>query len=230
MSTSNFDKNSDKIAISIREFTLKDFNERLFDRHAEPYIVSLAVDSHGTANPELSFNTLPFPRFKKGQTKVFHGHGHLIYGPKQPGEFVAYSILFMESDKDNRDFGETIERILAAPAPKAILKAILVANPGYAAVASGLEAVAGLIASEMKKDKDDELFRTGGALLRDVTSGTPYDINTGTRDGNDFISCETTIIPLVSTAPDPGGLAIGSGTRSAPLESDFASTIQTIEL
>ena len=35
-----------------------------------------------------------------------------MYGPKNPGKFVALSVLLMESDGDMRELGETIKGIV----------------------------------------------------------------------------------------------------------------------
>lgn len=226
----HFDRFTEKIAISITKFTLHKTSEPFWERYAEPCIVSLAVDSGGTAVPEIQFNALPFPKFRAGQTKTFHNHGHLVYGPRQPGEFAAYSLLFMESDQDDRDFGELLGRIVGSDTVKTLLKSVLIANPGWAAVLAGLETVTALVADEMKKARDDELFRTGGALLRDVAGGTPYGVFTSTLDSNDYIECETTVFPLA------GGQHAGARGMRAPsfdrqaTSADLFSTIRTQKL
>ncbi len=73
-----FDKDNDKIAITIPRFTLRDISEGPFQRFAEPYIVSVAADEHGQATPKLSFNMMEFPRVGKGETVEMLGDGHLV--------------------------------------------------------------------------------------------------------------------------------------------------------
>lgn len=193
---SAFDKNTDKIAIAIKEFTLLrnvDW-ERPFDCYSEPYIVSVAIDSSGASTPSIDFNVKPFARVRRGDTITFDGQGHLIYGPKNPGEFVAYSMLFMESDQDVRDFGQMIGDIISSEAINLGLKAILAANPTWNLAITITEKLIDVIASTMKAKKDDELFRRNGTLLRDVEP--PYDILRSYIGRNDTIECKTSIIAL----------------------------------
>jgi len=44
---STFNPQSDKIAVVVKEFTLKRKSEVFFDRYSEPYIVSMAIDEGG---------------------------------------------------------------------------------------------------------------------------------------------------------------------------------------
>jgi len=69
----------------------------------------MSIDKSGANNPAIDFNILPFPRVGRGQVVSFDGQGHLIYGPKNSGEFLAYTIIFMESDKNVRDTGSFME-------------------------------------------------------------------------------------------------------------------------
>ncbi len=193
----SFDPFKDNIAVVIKNFTLKKKSESFFDRYSEPYIISLAVDNDGARNPAIDFNVLPFPHVRKGDTVSFDGQGHLIYGPANPKEFLAYSILFMESDKDVRIVGEKIETIVKSEAVKMGAKALLLANPTYATAISLLQKFSELVATEMKKNKDDELFRRDGTLLRDVTP--PYDILRTYESENDFIKTNIAIIPLTAS-------------------------------
>ncbi|MEM0895398.1 MAG: hypothetical protein AAGJ79_00835 [Verrucomicrobiota bacterium] len=220
-----FDPINDKIAVTLSHFTMKKRSQGIFEgKFEEPYIVTLAADSHGSATPQIEFSTRPFPKVAVGETVTFQNHGHLIYGPKQPGEFAAYSILFMESDEDIRKIGERVSEIINSEETKAILKAVVTANPGAATVAGGLQQVLSLVARVMKQNRDDELFQTSGTLLRDVNGAPPYNILTSTTASNAFISCETTIVPLV--APVPGGLMAPGFVD----ESSLFSTLQTIPL
>ncbi len=192
-----FDQNSDKIAVVIKEFTLKKLAETIFERHAEPYIVSVAIDASGAANPTIGFNVKPFPNVRAGDKVSFDGQGHLIYGPKNPGEFLAYSILFMESDADIRTVGEKVEQVLKSQALSLGVKALLSANPTWALAATIMEKLMGEVAMQMKKNKDDELFRRNGTLLRDVEPA--FDILRSYVSENEFIQCKTSIIPLSSS-------------------------------
>jgi hypothetical protein len=192
--TTVFDKDKDKIAVVVRDFTMKRLHEGLFDYHAEPYIVSTAIDAGGGGGATIEFNVKPFPNVRQGDKITFDGQGHLVYGPKNPGEYVVYSILFMESDQDVRDLGQTIEDILKSEATKLGLKAILAARPEVGLALTLVEKLTELVASLMKKNADDELYRRSGTLLRDVEP--PFDVLRSYIGGNEYIECKTSIIPL----------------------------------
>lgn len=193
----NFDPNKDNIAVVVKEFTLKKKSEVFFDKYSEPYIVSMAIDEKGASNPSIDFNVLPFPNVKKGDKVSFDGQGHLIYGPKNPGQFLAYSIMFMESDKDVRDFGKLIEDIVKSEAINIAAKAVLAAAPTYLTAITILQKLTELVAIQLQRNKDDELFRRNGTILRDVIPA--YDILRTYESENDFINTKTAVIPLHSS-------------------------------
>jgi hypothetical protein len=188
-----FDKIRDKIAIVINDFELKKNPDWPF-RYSEPYIVSMAIDQGGANNPAIDFNILPFPKVRKGNTVTFDGQGHLIYGPANPGEFVAYTILFMESDQDMRDLGQDIEDIIKSEAVQGGIKDVLAANPTFSTASMVLLKLTEIIADRMKKNRDDELYRRNGTLLRDVEP--PFDIQTTFERENDFIKSRVSVVPL----------------------------------
>ncbi len=192
-----FNPHKDKISVVVKEFTLKRKSESFLDRYSEPYIVSMAIDESGTNNPSIDFNILPFPNVRKGDKITFGGQGHLIYGPENPGQFLAYSILFMESDKDVRDFGKLVEDLMKSEAVNIGAKALLAAAPTYSTAITVLQKLTELMAVQLQKNKDDELFRRNGTLLRDVTPA--YDILRTYESENDFINTKTSIIPLKSS-------------------------------
>jgi len=192
-----FNPKEDKIAVVIKEFTLKRKSEIFLDRFSEPYIVSLSIDEGGANNPTINFNILPFPNVKKGDRITFDGQGHLVYGPDNPGQFVAYSILFMESDKDVRDFGKLVEDIMKSEAVNIGAKALLAAAPTYSTAITVVQKLTELMTVQLQKNKDDELFRRNGTLLRDVIP--PYDILRTYESENDFINTKTAIIPLINS-------------------------------
>ena len=193
----NFNPKTDKIAVVVKEFTLKKKSEVFFDKYSEPYIVSMAIDESGAKSPAIDFNILPFPNVKKGDKVSFDGVGHLIYGPNNPGEFLAYSILFMESDQDVRDFGKTVEEVMKSEAIKIGAKALLAAVPTYGTAITILQKLTELMAVQLQKNKDDELFRRNGALLRDVIPA--YDILRTYESSNDYIHTKTSVIPLLES-------------------------------
>ena len=194
MSDNNFDKNNDSLAVVVKSFTLKDFDEPIFQEEAEPYIVTIAIDSSGVQSHSIDFNALDFPGVRKGDRITFDGQGHLVYGPKKPGEFLVYSILFMERDQDVRDLGAQVERIVNSAAVDVGLGIIMAANPTVGVIAELSLLITDLVTKELRKNKDDALFRRSGTLLRDVVP--PYDILRTFVSGNKYIDCETSIIPL----------------------------------
>jgi hypothetical protein len=192
-----FNPQSDKIAVVVKEFTLKKKSEVFFDKYSEPYIVSMAIDEGGAKNPSIDFNILPFPRVKKGDKVTFDGVGHLIYGPNNPGEFLAYSILFMESDQDVREFGKVVEDVMKSEAVKIGAKALLKAVPTYSTAITILQELTEFMAVQLQKNKDDELFRRNGTLLRDVVPA--YDILRTYESSNNYIHTKTAVIPLLES-------------------------------
>jgi len=197
-----FDPTTDNIAITIPKFTLKKNSDGIFARYNEPYIVSLAVDEQGSANPKIDFNIMPFPKVRPGNTVTMLGDGHLLYGPKNPGEYVALSVLIMESDDDMKDLGGKIVGVVESKAVDLGLSAIIAASPGAAAILGILKALTEHVAGELKNNKDDELFRIEGTFLRDHS--VPYHINRQyTGLGNEYIDMSMNIIPL--DAPNKQG-------------------------
>jgi len=204
-----FDPNNDKIAITVPKFTLLKHVDGIFQRYNEPYITSVAVDAAGGANPKIDFNFMPFPKVAKGGTVTMLGDGHLIYGPKNPGDFVAIAVLVMENDQDIRDLGKQIETVVQSKAVDLGIKAVVAANPGYAAVLGILKELTALVAGFQKENGDDELFRTEGTFLKGHP--VPYHINRSYELGNDFASLSLNVIPLMEhnlQGPPPKSLAI----------------------
>ena len=197
MNVTQFNPRDDKIAIVVKEFTLLKSSEIFLNKDNEPYIVSFAVDQDGAQSAAFDLNIMPFPNVREGDTVSFDGQGHIVYGPKNPGEFVIYSLLFMESDQDLRDIGATIEAIAKSEAANIAMKAILVANPTYGTALTLLQKLTELVAKQMKKNKDDQLYRRNGTLLRDVVP--PFDILRTYKGRNAFIKCHTSIIPLMQS-------------------------------
>lgn len=189
-----FNADSSKIAITIPEFTLKNLSEGVFDSYSEPYILSLAIDSSGSADPTIAFNCMPFPKVTKGSTVRMLGDGHLVYGPKNPGEFVAISILIMECDEDVRNLGKTIEGIVQSKAVELGLAVVIKSNPGSAAIVGILKELTQFVASTLKSNGDDELFRTEGSFLRDHP--VPYHINRSYEYSNEYVALKINVIPL----------------------------------
>jgi hypothetical protein len=190
-----FNKLTDKIAITIPEFRLKHSADGLSPIN-EPYIITLSVDESGLSNsiPSIHFNAQTFPKTHIWSTVKFDGDGYLIYGPKNPGSFVSYSILFMESDNDVREFGKKMDSVLNNDAFKIILKTLTTVKPEVGIAVTVINSLLDIIAKQLINNKDDELFRVVGTFFRDKTP--PYDILRTYSQENKYISYQTRIIPL----------------------------------
>lgn len=206
---SSFDPQKDKIAITIPSFTLLKNVDGMFERYNEPYILSAAIDDSGKADPKIDFNFMPFPKVAKGGTVDMLGAGHLLYGPKNPGEFVALSVLIMENDKDMRDLGGNLEDIVKSQAVELGVKEIISSNPGSAAVLGILKELIQFVAGLMKENGDDELYRIEGTFLRG--DQVPYHINRSYKLGNDFVNLNLNVVPLIKHSgegPKPKSIQI----------------------
>jgi hypothetical protein len=191
----SFNPQTDKIAITIPKFTLKKSGDGPFSKYSEPYIISMAVDESGAANPSIDFNIMPFPKVAKGGDVTMLGDGHLVYGPKNPGEYVVLSVLVMESDNDLRGLGDKLKEIVNHKAVELGMAAIIAANPGSAAILGILKELTNLVSGQLKNNKDDELFRVDGSFLQGGV--VPYHINREyTNLYNDYISLALRVIPL----------------------------------
>lgn len=166
----------------------------MFQKYSEPYIVSFAIDENCKKLPNINFGFMPFPKVSKGGTVTMLGDGHIVYGPKNPGEFVALSILFMESDRDMRTIGKQMEEVIKSKAVDLGIKAVVASNPGSAAILGILKELTQLIAGFLKNNKDDELYRIEGTFLRDHS--VPYHVNRSYEIGNDFVTLNMNILPL----------------------------------
>lgn len=195
-----FNERNDSIAVVIKKFWLLKNAERIwFDKYNEIGIISFAVDEHSLAKGEVSrpvvdFNFLPFPMLEAGDSVSFQGQGHLLYGPKNPGSFLVYSMLFYECADDTKALGSFIEDIVNSNAAGVGLKAALTANPTAGTVLNILTGLADVIAKNMKKSNNRELYRRSGTLFRDVRP--PYDILRTYISSNEWIWVETSIAAL----------------------------------
>ncbi len=190
-----FDKDNSKIAITVPRFKLKKKHAEPFEgKYNEPYILSLAVDAASRQAPEIAFNMMPFPKVPAGGTVTMIGDGHLVYGPANPGEFVAVSILVMESDSDIVARGEMLEKFVKSKAVDLGLKAVMASNPGAAAILAVIKELTQFLAGMLKQNKDDELYRLEGTFLRDGV--VPYHINREYQESNDYVEINLKIIPL----------------------------------
>jgi hypothetical protein len=164
---------------------------------SEPYVISMAFDSHTFKGETIEpfFNALPFPNVLAGDILPMLGQGHFFYGPRDPGAFVAISVFWMEKDAGVRDLGQTISDLQANKKIKASLKAIgTLAGEGLAKLLPGLGAVTTIVAEALKLNKDDEIFRSDGVYLREYDP--PYDIGSDKVLGNVFLDFNIKVIGI----------------------------------
>jgi len=190
----SFDANTSKIAITVPQFTLLKHVDGILQKYCEPFILSMAIDAAGAADPAICFNYMAFPKVARGGTVTMLGDGHLVYGPKNPGDFVAVSVLIMENDEDINDLGKVIESVIASNAVKLGFKAIIAAAPGHAAIVGMLKELTTFVAGVLRKNKADELYRIEGCFLKGHP--VPYHINHLYELENNFIKLHLKVIPL----------------------------------
>jgi len=167
-----FDPMKDNIAIALNYLKLLKSSD-IFDSYSEPYVVCLCVDASDNKNPLINYKFQPFPKVREGGSVAITGDGLVLYGPRNPGEFVALSLLFMESDQDVRATGEMLKELITSQAVALGLKAIISANPGSAAMVGIIKELALFVSSALAKNGDDELFRIEGSFLRDQSQYYP---------------------------------------------------------
>jgi hypothetical protein len=207
-----FDKHNDKIAVTVPFFQLFKSQDGVRKRNAhanEPYLVTLAVDSRGRNDPQIEFNSSPFPNVRRNEKVEMLGDGHLVYGPSNPGEFAAVSVLLMESDDEYRSLGDRLEKFVKHSATEGGLKALLGANAAAGAVAAGLAQATGLLARLLKDNEDDEVLRITGTFFRDRP--VPFDVNRQVTRFNDEARIGLKVIPLTE------GNGQGTATRCVKL-------------
>lgn len=190
-----FDRTRDSIAVTLPSFELLRNADGLFQRRSEPYVISLAIDeASGATRPAIDTNALPFPNVRVGSAVEMLGHGHLLYGPRHPGAWVALSVLFMESDQDLRSIGRTVRGLVEARAADLATKAVLHTAPHYGTVLALLKELTGLVAQALRANKDDELFRTEGVFLRD--GAVPFDVCRSYVRSNEFIRAKLNVLAM----------------------------------
>lgn len=208
-----FDKNNDSIAITVPRFVLRKSSDGPWGTthlyRNEPYILTFAVDSNGLGTTKIDFNKASFPNVREGDEVNMIGDGHLVYGPANPGEWVAVSVLVMESDEGIRRAGKTLEEIVQNASLDAGLRALLTANATAAAIGRGLLSVGEIVARILQLNTDDQLFLTHGVFLRDKP--VPYDVNRLFRRRNEYIELDLKVVNLQSPngqGPVPSPLSL----------------------
>jgi len=175
----SFDRTKDKIAVTIPKIKLRLSADGLLPKSTwydnEIYFVSVAVDAKGASQKQIEFGHAYWPAIRRFEECHMTGHGALVYGPKNPGEFVAYSILVMESDEDVRRTGARAKEALGIAGRVLDLASLLPAIKTYATALSVAKTIGEFVAGQMTKKEDDRLIKVEGVHLRDY--GVPYNIN-----------------------------------------------------
>jgi hypothetical protein len=219
-----FDRNSDKIAITVPSFTFKKgaasilFEDITDLIYSEPYLVTVAIDSNGVTQNALNFNFAEYLNVRRGGTVNMIGNGHLVYGPENPGDYVAISVLLMESNRDARVTGDEIASIVKSKAVEmAITQSIanLAANTRLDVPLKLMQQLSGYVATRLQESKDKYLFRTEGIFFKNTA--VPYEVNRQFISGNEFADLTIQVIPLdVPNGQGPTTETIDLNTQPAP--------------
>ena len=147
----------------------------------------LYMAENGFSTQQLNFVTKDYPNTRRNDLREFKGEGMRVYGPDNPGAFLVFEVLVMESDADVRKVGETLEEIVNSSEVKTTLGLLTAGNPTLAIAERVMSTISGMVANQLKKNKDDELLRVHGTLLRDVmgTEDLPFRVGQQIHDSND---------------------------------------------
>ncbi len=198
----DFDAHQDKIALMLKSLTVRTKDSgvgKKSRRYSEPYIIGLSIAESGLGNQQINFVEDYFPNTRINQKKEFLANGLRIFGPENPGQFLIFDILVMESDEKERKNGERLRQIMDSTEVKSgILPMLSSINPTAEVAVAALKALSGLIAGQMKANRDDELLRVHGTLLRDVmdTDSHPYHVGKLITDANDAAEVEVSIFAV----------------------------------
>lgn len=178
---------NEKVAVFLKDFTLKKSADTFFQRYSEPYFVSFTITGSETGIDQMFAKPMIFPNIRARDTIQFGGNGHLLARPKVPKEgFVFYSVLFMESDSDFRRIGETMNK--ATTEIWKNIKDTLKTNPKAYIGASIGNAALQTLSLLFSQNNDDLLFRVTGTLLKD----SRFEAGRVFRFANDWIDCGIT--------------------------------------
>jgi hypothetical protein len=198
----DFDAHQDKIALMLKSLIVKTKDggvSKKSRRYSEPYIIGLSIAESGLGNQQINFADQYFPNTRINQKKEFLANGLRVFGPENPGQFLIFDILVMESDDKERKNGERLRQIMnSADVQSKILPMLSGINPTMAVATEVLSILGSLIANQMKANRDDELLRVHGTLLRDVmgTDSNPYNVGDLITDANDAAEVEVSIFAV----------------------------------
>jgi hypothetical protein len=197
----DFNPNKDKIALMLKAFTILSKDAGLGKKkrlYSEPYFVGLSLSESGFSAQQINFVTDAYPKTRKGDRRDFLGNGMRVYGPENPGGFLVFDILVMESDSDVRAVGEQIRSIMNSKEVKSTILPLLAVNPSMAVAMEVLSATSNLVGKILEKNEDDQLMRVHGTLLRDVmgSNALPFNVGEIISDKNDFASVEFEVLGI----------------------------------
>jgi hypothetical protein len=195
-----FDPQKDKIAVMLRSFTIKKGTGIGDGRYSEPYFIFISIPESGNSKiDKIDLLTKSYPKTRKRVKNEMLGDGFQIYGPANPGEYLAFSVLVMESDEDVRKTGKTLDDVVKSNFVKVFKKVVTGINNPTAAIAFQVaEALGKEMAVLMSEDKDDSLFYTAGSLLRDKLgeNSMPYKIQSVMNPSNAYVDLEIQVLPI----------------------------------
>lgn len=221
----SFNKHTDEIAITIPAFRMRksaDLGKN------EIGIITIAIDANGVSNPTPSVFTNSFfiPNVKKWTWVKFGGQGRIVYGPKNPGSFVYYNVLFVESDQDVREFGDTLQEIFDSSEAKTIIQTLATINPTALLITSVVSALGKLVGKILSKNKNDLIYSTEGSFFQGTNP--PYNIGDQFNTVGDHIECEIKVLPLIANNEEKN-LAI-NGIESLVFEKTLINSELKLEL
>ena len=201
----DFNPNKDKIALMLKSYTILRNDGGLSKnkrQYSEPYFIGLSISESGFGNQKINFVTDFYPKTRKDDKREFLGNGMRVYGPENPGMFMVFNILVMESDSDIRAVGEKIREIMNSKEIKGTVLPMLAVNPSMEVAVKVLTTTADLVGKILKNNKDDELIRVHGTLMRDVmgTTSLPFSVGQILSDKNDFASVEFEVLGIKNTS------------------------------
>lgn len=196
-----FNPDKDKIALMLKSFTIKAKDEGISKKkrqYSEPYFVGLSLAETGFGTHQVNFVSDSYPNTKKDDPRKFLGNGMRVYGPENPGQFLVFDVLVMECDDDVRAVGENLRSIMNSKEMKATLLPMLAMNPTMAIAKEALTAVSGIVAKQLEKNKDDQLLRVHGTLMRDImgTEDLPFNVGQLIADANDKVAVEFEVLGI----------------------------------
>lgn len=174
------------VELRLRELTILDFKEGLFDDKAEVYLVTIVAD--GLAANPITTTLQCFEGISRKQTLAIGPAGLSFYRSPDGAipRFIDYRILVMESDEDVRKTGAILYEIQQDRTFKTVKDNLIAlaaaSNPIAAVAAPAIDLALDVVARTLKAKKDDQLLYAAGSFnanrdrfgsVRPVHHGTP---------------------------------------------------------